>query len=96
MKLYAVSSEVSEDNLVEIRYGVAPCGAFRYATRELATLDCVRLNQNQFHVGPHRCAFTVEQLADGDFGISCVCHPLISASVQPQAPPSRFEPRMVA
>jgi len=95
VKLYAVFSELF-DNYAQIDFGLDPCGAFRYATRELATVECLHLNQMQFCVGAHRCAFTAERLLDGDFGISCACHPFKSISVKSQSPPSAIEPRMIA
>ena len=76
MKAYAVSSKVSDDNRVQIQYGEVPVAEFRYATRERATDHCVRLNKSEWRVGSHRCAFAVDKLPGGDFGIICACHPL--------------------
>lgn len=80
LKVYAVSTEVFPDTHIQIQYGATPFGVFRYATRELTAVDCVRLNRNQFQVGQHCCALTVEQLPDGEFGLTCICHPLQSTS----------------
>jgi hypothetical protein len=79
LKAYAISSEV-HDNQIEILYGAAPTVEFRYPTREQAIFDCLRLNQIQCAVGSHCCAFAVDQLPEGDFGIICACHPFQCSS----------------
>ena len=76
MKAYAVSSRFCEDHCIHLQYGAVPAAEFRYTTRERAAVDCFRLNRINVHAGSHCCAFVVEQLPEGDFGIICACHPL--------------------
>lgn len=79
MKVYAIrykSIELDQNTQLGIQYGAAPCPESRYRTRELAAADCVRLNQRRVQIGSHCCAFAVDQLPEGDFGIICACHPM--------------------
>jgi len=84
MKAFASKYElIGLDQNVQpgIQYSAEPSPESRYSTRELAAADCVRLNQGRFHFGSHRCAFAVDQLPEGNFGIICACHPMMQASV---------------
>jgi len=76
MKAYAINYGLDLSTQVNVQYGSQPTPESRYSTREKAAQDCVRLNQVRFHVGSHRCAFAVDKLPDGDFGIICACHPI--------------------
>lgn len=80
MKAYVVDYKTSsfKETLTELCFGPEPLLNLRYATRELATADCVHLNHFGPHMEAHRCAFAVDQLPQGDFGIICVCHPIAS------------------
>ena len=75
MKSYASNYSVDLTTHLNIQYGSQPTPDSRYSTREQAAMDCVRLNQGRLQVGSHRCAFAVDKLPEGDFGIICACHP---------------------
>lgn len=80
MKAYATKDQaiaLSENIKVSIRYTTEPSASSRYLTRELASADCVRFNQSHVHVGSHCCAFAVDRLPEGDYGIICACHPML-------------------
>ena len=81
VKLYAVSSRVSSHDQFRIAYAESPENGFRFATRETASSVCICLNKSHFRNGQHGCAFAAERLTDGNFGITCVCHPFGSACV---------------
>jgi hypothetical protein len=81
MKAYAMADQVSVqggNTHVAIRYSKEPSAKSRYSSRELASADCVRFNQTPVHVGSHCCAFAVDPLPEGDYGIICACHPMLS------------------
>lgn len=75
VKAYAINYGLDLTTQVKVQYSSEPTPDSRYSTREQAALDCVRLNQNDFQAGSHRCAFAVDKLPDGGFGIICACHP---------------------
>ena len=75
MKAYATSYGIDQSASVRIQFGPQPTPDSRYRTREQAAQDCVRLNQSTFRFGSHCCAFAVDKLPEGDFGIICACHP---------------------
>jgi len=75
MKAFAIHYKLVDGARVDIQFGGEPSLEFRYTTRELAAADCVRLNQVEPQTNSHCCAFAVEQLSEGDFGIICACHP---------------------
>jgi hypothetical protein len=82
MKAYAMKDQVSapsENSQFAIRYSNEPMAESRYSTREQASADCVRFNKNRVHVGTHCCAFAVDPLPEGDYGIICTCHPMLRA-----------------
>lgn len=79
MKAYAITytfTEFDQPSQTAIEFGSEPSPESRYSTREQAAAECVRLNQGRVHVGSHCCAFAVDQLPQGDFGIICACHPM--------------------
>jgi hypothetical protein len=79
MKAYALTRKFAGLDLnapTGILFGAEPSSESRYTTREQAAADCVKLNQGRVHVGSHCCAFAVDQLPQGDFGIICACHPI--------------------
>ena len=75
MKAYATSYGLDQDTNLKVQYGSQPTPQSRYKTREQAAQDCVRLNQSRLYFGSHCCAFAVDKLPEGDFGIICACHP---------------------
>ncbi len=75
MKAYAINYGLDVTTQVTVQYGAEPTPDARYSTRERAALDCVRLNQSRHYVGSHQCAFAVDKLPDGHYGIICTCHP---------------------
>ena len=75
VKAYAINYGSNFGTRANIQYGSHPTSDSRYSTRELAALDCVRLNQSDFYAGSHRCAFAVDKLPDGGVGSICACHP---------------------
>ena len=75
MKAYAINYGLDLTTQVDVQYGSQPTPESRYSTREQAARDCVRLNQTQVRIGSHCCAFAVDKLPDGGFGIICACHP---------------------
>jgi hypothetical protein len=75
MKSYAINYGLDLSTQVKVQYDSKPTPDSRYSTREQASQDCVRLNQSHLHVGSHRCAFAVDKLPEGGFGIICACHP---------------------
>ncbi|HEY1580285.1 MAG TPA: hypothetical protein VGF82_24740 [Terracidiphilus sp.] len=80
MKAYATKDHaiaVNENIKVSIRYTTEPSASSRYTTRELASAECVRFNQSHVHEGSHCCAFAVDRLPEGDYGIICACHPTL-------------------
>lgn len=82
MKAYAMKDQLSgrdEDTQIAIRYSSQPSAASRYSTREQASADCIRFNKTHVHVGSHCCAFAVDRLPDGDYGIICACHPMLGS-----------------
>jgi hypothetical protein len=84
MKAYALKHQdlgVDENTQPEVQYGSKPSSGSRYATREMAAADCVRLNQIQVRFGSHCCAFAVDQLPEGDFAIICACYPRLQGAV---------------
>jgi len=76
MKAYAFNYGLDLSTHVKVQYSAQPTPKSRYSTREQAAQDCVRLNQSRHHVGSHCCAFAVDKLPEGDFGIICACHPM--------------------
>jgi hypothetical protein len=81
MKAYAMADRVivqGGDTQIAIRYSKEPSAKSRYSSRELASADCVRFNQTPVHVGSHCCAFAVDPLPGGDYGIICACHPMLT------------------
>jgi hypothetical protein len=79
MKAYALThkfKELDQPFRAGIQFVAEPSPESRYSTREQAAVDCMKLNQGQVHVGSHCCAFAVDQLPQGDFGIICACHPI--------------------
>ena len=77
MKVYVVAYRTDdlERSPTEVRYGLEPTAESRYVTRALAVTDCMLLNSHRLSIGAHCCAFTVDDLPTGDFGIICTCHP---------------------
>jgi len=75
MKAYAISYGLDLNSQTNIQYGSHPTPDSRYSTREQAAIDCVRLNESDIYAGSHRCAFAVDKLSDGGYGIICACHP---------------------
>lgn len=75
VKTYAINYGLDLATHVKVQYGSQPTPESRYSTRERAAQDCVRLNQIPLQFGSHRCAFAVDKLPDGGFGIICTCHP---------------------
>lgn len=79
MKAYALTHtfpELEWNSQTRIQFGAEPSPESRYSTREQAAAECVKLNQGKVQVGSHCCAFAVDQLPQGDFGIICACHPI--------------------
>ena len=78
MKAYVIGYEFSshQDGSMGVRFGLEPIVECRYATRDLAMTECIDLNRQHSTMGMHCCAFTVDELSEGDFGIICVCHPV--------------------
>lgn len=79
MKTYALLQRLvdrKQDSQTCIQFGAEPTPESRYGTREQALADCLILNRSQVYVGSHCCAFAVDQLPQGDFGIICACHPI--------------------
>jgi hypothetical protein len=75
VKAYAINYGLDLTTQVKVQFGSQPTPDSRYSTREQAAQDCVRLNRTRLHVGSHECAFVVDKLPDGGFGIICACHP---------------------
>jgi len=75
MKSYAINYGLDLSTQVKVQFDSKPTPESRYSTREQAAQDCVRLNQSPLYVGSHRCAFAVDKLPEGGFGIICACHP---------------------
>lgn len=78
MKAYVVEfgSMLQDPRRFEVRYGLEPNSQSEYASRKLAEAAIEKLNRFEVRVGAHHCAFTVDALPDGMFGVFCVCHPL--------------------
>jgi hypothetical protein len=84
MKFYALEYQeigLDQNTQPEIQFGSKPSSRSRYATREMAAADCVRLNKVQVRFGSHCCAFAVDQLPEGDYAIICACHPRLQDAV---------------
>jgi hypothetical protein len=75
MKAYATDYGLDQSMQFNVQFGSQPSPQSRYKTREQAAQDCVRLNRTRHFVGSHCCAFVVDKLPEGDFGIICACHP---------------------
>lgn len=77
MKAYLIGYKVGSPQVIplEAQYSLEP--ALRYATRGLAATDCMHLNRQRLTIGAHSCAFAVDELPEGGFGIICICHPVI-------------------
>lgn len=75
VKTYAINYGLDLTTQVKVQYGAEPTPESRYSSRERAAQDCVRLNQSRHYVGSHQCAFAVDKLPDGGYGIICTCHP---------------------
>jgi hypothetical protein len=75
VKAYAINYGLDLTTQVKVQYGSEPTPESRYSTREHAAKHCVHLNRSRVHVGSHECAFAVDKLPDGAFGIICACHP---------------------
>jgi len=75
MKAFAIFYRAIDEGRVDFQFSSSPSPQFRYASRDLAANDCLRLNRAECHVGDHRCSFVVDDLPEGDFGIICASHP---------------------
>ena len=78
MKAYVVACGQRLEHplkLIEVAYSADPCADWKYAIREAAEAVCKKLDLFEVRVGRHHCAFSVDPLVNGDFGIFCVCHP---------------------
>ena len=91
MKAYVVGHKTDqvEGWLLDIQFGSQPTSECRYVSRPLAEIDCSNLNKYVVCSGQHRCAFAVDELPDGSFGIMCVCHPFAAIRQQEAAPAGR-------
>lgn len=62
-----------------VRYSGGP--EYTIGERDKAVWECQYLERAQVRVGEHCCAFTLEELPEGEFAIVCLSHPeLASAS----------------
>ena len=77
MKAYVIEygPRLEDTRQILVVYGPDPKPELKYATRQAAEAICRKLNLFEVRVGRHQCAFSVDQMPDGDFGIFCVCHP---------------------
>ena len=77
MKAYVIGyrRRPEDEGVIEVMYGPDPEPESTYASSQIAKAACKKLNSFGVRVGMHQCAFSVDPLRDGDFGIFCVCHP---------------------
>ena len=76
MKAYLLGYKIGSPEQWPLRaqYGLEPKSL--YVTRELAVADCIYLNRLRLTIEAHCCAFAVDELPEGGFGIICICHPM--------------------
>jgi hypothetical protein len=77
MKAYVIEYGLRLENpqTIEVVYGNDPDTRSRYETFQEAEATCRNLNLFEVRVGQHQCAFSVDSLPGGDFGVFCICHP---------------------
>lgn len=82
MKAYVVRYRTSPEDSrrIDVMYAPDLSPESRYASRQLAEAACRNLNGFEVRVGMHQCAFSVDPLPDGGFGVHCVCHPALNGA----------------